>query len=70
MCGGNLNVGRVSDITDGSYIGGDLKVGTPKASDGDQIVKNLAKLDLRVGGRIIVNGKDVTDQYKTLRRDK
>ena len=66
--GGNLNVRDLADIADGSYIQGDLKVGTPDKDAPAKILKNLAKMDLRVGGRVIINGQDVTDEYRKLRR--
>lgn len=69
MCGGNMSVSSIGDIADGSFIGGDLKVGTPDRNE-DKILAALAKMDLQVGGRVIVNGKDVTDEYRQLRDNK
>jgi hypothetical protein len=69
MCGGNMSVRSIDDLADGSFIGGDLKVGTPDRNE-DKILANLAKMDLEVGGRIIINGKDVTAEYKALRNQK
>lgn len=66
MCGGNMNVTNIKNIAEGSFIGGDLKIGTPD-DNAIQIIENLAKMDLEIGGRVILNGKDVTTEYRELR---
>lgn len=65
MVGGNYHMSGRSKLPDGSYVGGNLEIDNMKTD-----AKQIAAAGINVKGRVIINGVDVTDEYRNERDTK